>query len=211
MKRTKNEITFRWTKDKVQLWKLLDGENNFRLNYDIVDSDIVMDLGGYKGDWTKRIFEKYNCNVLIFEPVEDFYEEIKNKFSEEEKVKAFKFGLGPKNSSENIFLSGDSSSMISKTGAKTTIEIKSAKEFLEKEDIKKVKLVKINIEGAEYELLEHLIDNDLCETFENIQVQFHKFIPDHEERRLEISKKLSSTHEITYNFDMVWENWRLKK
>ena len=111
MKRIKNEITFRWTKDKVQLWKLLDGENNFRLNYDIVDSDIVMDLGGYKGDWTKSIFEKYNCNVLIFEPVEDFYEEIKNKFSEEEKVKAFKFGLGSKNSSENIFLSGDSSSM----------------------------------------------------------------------------------------------------
>lgn len=211
MKRTKNEITFRWTKDKVQLWKLLDGENNFRLNYDIVDSDIVIDLGGYKGDWTKRIFEKYNCNVLVFEPVKDFYEEIKNKFSKEEKVKVFKFGLGSKNSSENIFLSGDSSSMISKTGAKTTVEIKSAKEFLEKEDIKKVKLVKINIEGAEYELLEHLIANDLCETFENIQVQFHKFIPDYEERRLDISKKLSSTHEITYNFDMVWENWKLKK
>lgn len=211
MKRTKNEITFRWTKDKVQLWKLLDGENNFRLNYDIVDSDIVIDLGGYKGDWTKRIFKKYNCNVLVFEPVKDFYEEIKNKFSKEEKVKVFKFGLGSKNSSENIFLSGDSSSMISKTGAKTTVEIKSAKEFLEKEDIKKVKLVKINIEGAEYELLEHLIANDLCETFENIQVQFHKFIPDYEERRLDISKKLSSTHEITYNFDMVWENWKLKK
>lgn len=211
MKRIKNEITFRWEKDKVQLWKLLDGENNFRLNYDIKESDLVVDLGGYKGEWSRRVFEKYNCDIFVFEPVEDFYEEIKNKFSEEKKVKVFKFGLGPKDSSENIFLSGDSSSMVSKTGAKSTIDIKSAKEFLEKESIKKVKLIKINIEGAEYELLEHMVDNNLCEIFENIQVQFHKFIPDHEQRRLEISKKLNLTHEITYNFDMVWENWKLKK
>ena len=38
--------------------------------------------------------------------------------------------------------------------------------------------MKINIEGGEYELLERLIAADLIRKIDDIQVQFHNFVPD---------------------------------
>ena len=211
MKRQKNEIKFIWEGDKVLLWNSLKGEINFRLNYQIKENDTVFDLGGYRGEWANNIYTKYRCNVFIFEPVEDFYNGIKTRFSNNKKIKAFNFGLGANTREEKIYISKDSSSTLNKTGSATSIRIKECKDFLEKERIEKIKLVKINIEGGEYEFLDHSIEKNLHTKFENIQVQFHKFVEGYEERREKISNELSKTHEITYNFDFVWENWRLKK
>ena len=36
-----------------------------------------------------------------------------------------------------------------------------------------VDLIKINIEGGEYELLEAILDNNLAKAFDNLQIQFH--------------------------------------
>jgi hypothetical protein len=43
---------------------------------------------------------------------------------------------------------------------------------------------------------------------ENIQVQFHDFVPDAEGRMQRIQEKLAQTHELTYQYLFVWENWR---
>ena len=47
--------------------------------------------------------------------------------------------------------------------------------------------------------------------FKNIQVQFHDFIIQNaEERMINIQRKLELTHELTYQYVFVWENWKLK-
>ena len=71
--------------------------------------------------------------------------------------------------------------------------------------------MKINIEGAEYDLVEHLIDTKLVEIIRNIQVQFHDFVPNAESRMRKIQEKLRITHSISYQYRFVWENWALKK
>ena len=76
---------------------------------------------------------------------------------------------------------------------------------------KKIDLMKINIEGSEYELLEHLIESGCIKKITDIQVQFHNFVPNAPEKRSELHKKLSRTHYMTYNYPWIWENWRLKK
>ena len=45
----------------------------------------------------------------------------------------------------------------------------------------------------------------------NIQVQFHDFVLDAESRMKSIQADLRKTHELTYQYDFVWENWKLKK
>ena len=71
-------------------------------------------------------------------------------------------------------------------------------------------MIKVNIEGGEYDLLEFLIDSNYIEIIDNIQVQFHDFIPDAEERMKNIHKKLEKTHFLTWQYPFVWENWQLK-
>ena len=60
---TKDE--YRWIDDK--------GDSELRLNYNLNEDSVVVDLGGFKGDWSALISEKYSCNIHIFEPVREFY------------------------------------------------------------------------------------------------------------------------------------------
>lgn len=194
--------------NRVQPWFAVNGDHTLRLNYDLNSDSVVFDVGGYKGEFATDILCKYDANIYVFEPIKDFFEIIKNKFIQNKKVNVFNFGLAGKNADLQISLSDNSSSVYLKGEKTETIKLKSIVEFLNTHNIKKVDLIKINIEGGEYELLESLISNNLINVFKNIQVQFHDFlIQNAKERMNEIQKNLSKTHKLTYQYEFVWENW----
>lgn len=192
-------------------WNQENGDETHRLNYDLNEKSIVFDIGGYKGEWSEKIFNKYKCSIYIFEPVLEFYNIIKSKFHDNNKIKIFNFGLGPNAESIFIDLAGDGSGYMSENSSlKEQIEIKSLINFLSDSYISKIDLVKINIEAAEFDLLDDIIKHKKANIFDNIQVQFHTFIPDCVERREKIRKELSITHGLTYDFTFIWENWKIK-
>ena len=79
-----------------------------------------------------------------------------------------------------------------------------------KNNIKKIDLLKLNIEGSEYDVLEKLLNDGKIDIIENIQVQFHTFIDNCVDRRNNIREKLKNTHIETYCYEFVWENWKKK-
>ena len=79
--------------------------------------------------------------------------------------------------------------------------------FFREHQIQHVDLMKINIEGGEYDVLERMIETGLVQDVRNIQVQFHDFVPQAKSRMNEIQDKLKSTHFLTYQYEFVWENW----
>lgn len=191
-------------------WLADSGDSTHRLNYELNENSVVFDMGGYKGDWTKKIFEKYKSNIFVFEPVDEFYNIICKNIKGNEKIQPFKYGLGSKDEEMEISLTLDSSSTFNKEGSLEKINIKTFKDFIESNNISNIDLIKINIEGGEYDLLEHIISENLQTKIKNIQVQFHRFIPECTERRNKIREELSKTHELTYDYDFIWENWKLK-
>lgn len=192
-------------------WFADKGDTTLRLNYDLNENSIVFDLGGYKGEFATEIYCKYSSSIFVFEPIFDFYSIIKNKFSNTNKVKPFHYGLGGKNEELKISLIDNSSSVYIESDTFETVQVKSIVDFINENNITKVDLIKINIEGGEYEVLETLIDNNLISVFTNIQVQFHDFIIENAKERMNaIQEKLSITHELTYQYEFVWENWKLK-
>jgi FkbM family methyltransferase len=194
--------------DEHNRWNTENGDKTHRLNYDLNKESIVFDLGGYKGEWSEIISDKFNCYIHIFEPVKEFYDIIFEKFKNNSKVKVYHFGLGDLNGSSIISLNGDSSSYILEgKGNVESIEIISINKFMRENNITNINLMKVNIESAEYSLLESLIKENNLDKFENIQVQFHTFIPDCVERRDNIRNHLSKTHKLTYDFTFIWENW----
>ena len=54
-----------------------------------------------------------------------------------------------------------------------------------------------------------MIETGFVNQIDNIQVQFHDFIPNAEERMQKIQKHLEKTHRLTYQYLFVWENWNL--
>src|SRR5207302_690624 len=85
-----------------------------------------------------------------------------------------------------------------------------AADFFHEHQIERIDLMKVNTEGGEYELLEHLLNASLITKIGNLQVQFHHCVPDALERMQAIQHQLERTHRLTYQYPFVWENWRIK-
>lgn len=200
---------------EIERWFSDSGDVYRRLNYPEMDNNsLVMDLGGYIGNFTEAIYSRYNCKVMVFEPVNRYYNICNYKFENNDKIEVYKYGLSGVDQKCTISVTGDISSTfvnIESDCEKEIITIKSIGDFFEENSIEKVDLIKINIEGGEYDLLDYLISNpEILKKIKNIQVQYHIFIDDHEKRRSLINYELEKTHERTWNYEWVWENWKIK-
>ena len=108
-----------------------------------------------------------------------------------------------------INLDEDGSS-VHKAGSKSqTIQLRSVVDFINLNKIEQIELLKINIEGGEYEVLPALIESGLIDRIKNLQIQFHDFIPNAVQKRDAIRNDLSKTHKLTYDYYFVWENWEI--
>jgi FkbM family methyltransferase len=194
---------------RVAPWFLIDGDNNLRVNYSLTSDSVVYDVGGYRGDWAREIYKRYNCYIDVFEPVQAFVVLLNNEFGGNDKITIHPFGLSGKNEKNKINLDEASSSTFKSGDNLETIKLKAASEFIGKKHTH-IDLIKINIEGGEYALLDNLIKSGLIKNISNIQVQFHIFVPGAAKKRRRLQGLLSKTHELTYSYPWIWENWRLK-
>ncbi len=196
-----------WFRDK--------GDQTLRLDYQLDSNSVVVDLGGYEGQWAADIFCKYGSTVWIFEPYQLYFENIVKKFSHNPKVKVFNYGLSKSNEELTLYIKDNSSSVFSKSPDEeksntANIKLIKASDFLNQNNVSKIDLLKINIEGGEYDLLEHLIETNFVRHIDNIQVQFHDFVENADARMKKIQGHLKETHYTTYQYEFVWENWKLK-
>lgn len=195
----------------VKSWVDANGDKTLRLDYNLNENSIVFDMGGYHGDWTAEIFCKYGCFMHVFEPVQSFTQIIKKKFIKNKKIFVHQYGLSSGNALINLFLGEDASSVFATEGSNLEqIKLVDAIDYFGENNISKIDLMKINIEGGEYDLLERLIESGFIANISNIQVQFHDFVPNAKERTGKIQKKLQETHSLTYQYEFVWENWELQ-
>lgn len=98
-------------KKTVALWFADNGDETLRLNYELDGNSLVLDLGGYKGQWTSDIYGMYCCWIHIFEPVEEFARKIEKRFSKNPKISVHQFGLADKNQVAKIGLDQTGSSV----------------------------------------------------------------------------------------------------
>lgn len=196
--------------ETLNSWFASEGDKTLRLDYDLHQGSVVFDVGGYLGTWATSIFCRYDSNIFIFEPVQDFHNIICNLFKHNKKIQAFNIGLSNKTFATNIGLLSDGSSAYKEAPVTELVMMKNIDEFIKEHSIERIDLMKINIEGGEYDLLKGLLDSGNINIINNIQVQFHNFHPNAVALRNELRERLKKTHEQTYCFEFVWENWRKK-
>lgn len=196
----------------IRRWFTDHGDTTLRLNYVLSRDSIVFDVGGYQGAWAEEIFAKFSCRIFVFEPVSEFVAAIRTTFADNTSINVCAYGLSNRNGELTIGLSGDGSSFhaLGSNGVARATVRKFDLALLAELGVKQIDLMKINIEGDEYDLLDLMIENKTITVVRNLQIQFHNFVPDAIERRDSIRRKLRLTHFETWCYEFVWENWTLK-
>jgi FkbM family methyltransferase len=190
-------------------WWQADGDGTMRLDYDLSADAIVLDVGGYEGQWASDIFGRFACRVEIFEPVPAYAERIAARFERNPSVTVHAFGISAQDERAHASLAGDSTSHVRHPSESAiAIELRSAATVFAELELERVDLMKLNIEGAEYDLLNHLIDTGLISRIVDLQVQFHDLGPGSREAMEVLRGRLAETHEPVFAFDFVWESWR---
>lgn len=193
----------RWFKDF--------GYDTFNLNYTLNSESLVLDVGGYHGDYAEAVFRKFGCRVILFEPIPAFYEDCVKRFADNPSIACLNYGLSSLSGSFPISVSDNASSFKKlPTGDNADIaEVRSFKEVVLELGIDRIDLMKINIEGGEFDLLPAMIDSGLIKRVRFLQVQFHNFVAGAKEGRSRIRESLFKTHREMWNYEFVWESWEL--
>lgn len=196
-------------------WFSDNGDYTHNINYELNDDSVVIDLGGYYGLWIDEILKKNNPhipNIILVEPVPEFYNHLIKKYENSKKIKVMNVGVSTdKNeTTKSLYVSNDGSSTNFNTNVNSVIQIKTIPidKILSDNNINQVDLLQINIEGDEYALMEYLIESKIINKFKNIQIQFHLGIENDIERRDNIQKNLiSNGFKNKFDYPFVWESW----
>ena len=195
----------------VAKFKKDNKKDDLMLDYGLDENSLVFDVGGYKGQGASDLFSMYLPTIYIFEPRAEYAQAIEKRFKKNNKIKVFNFGLSNKKSEDYIYFNDDGSTLFLKNKQKEKVKLESISDFIKNNNIKKIDLLKLNIEGGEYEVLDDLINSGLLNIITNLQVQFHNFFPNAKKKMLGIHKELLKTHHLVYQYEFVMESWQLNK
>ncbi|WP_411275608.1 FkbM family methyltransferase [Daejeonella sp.] len=141
-----------------------------------VEEPAIMDIGGNTGLFTLRMKQLYpDATIYSFEPFASNYQQLSKtiEVSKLNKVTAFPFGIGGTTRTERLYIHknnvGGHSIMRSETNsdAYTEIELVSISEMFQRLNLTKCHLLKMDCEGAEYEIIKKL-DHELASKIEKI-------------------------------------------
>lgn len=219
---------FRWRKELKKDPRLKDGASFIRrtrynteivrfaeksqaclFEHDLDANSLVLDVGAFNGEYADKIFHKYHCEIHCFEPMRGYYNELARRFEEEPRVHLHQVGLSNRTYQTSMGVGGLGSSEFGFFLKKEQVQMQDVAEVFAKLD-RNVDLLKINIEGGEYPLLQRMIEKDLLRRCKKVMVQFHD-IPVSEKSakalRLELIEGIEKTHDPTFSYPFVWEAW----
>lgn len=194
-------------------WRQDRGDAVKRFVYPLSSDSVVIDLGGFDGQWASDVFSRYLSNIYVFEAIPEYAGDIALRFSGNSKIKVYPFAVGCESRVDFMRLAGVGSSMFPAANDEKNVrvEVVDAKGIFDLCGIAGCDLLKVNIEGGEYEVLPRLIDVGLISKIKNLQVQFHDIGEGSLSKIKSIQSDLSKTHVRTWSYELVWENWELKK
>lgn len=210
--RTPYEIEMIAREKRERSWYAAGGDETLRLDYDLSPRSLVYDVGGYEGNFAADIVCKFGCRVEVFEPIPDFYALVQARFVRNPQVHAHQFGLS--GSDEDVLMTlerGASSAVIVADVAPTEpVSLRDVATVMDELSAEHVDLMKINIEGGEFDLLDRLIASGASRRVTHLQIQFHLHVPQAKERMERITAGLEQTHELRWRYPWVWESWTLR-
>jgi FkbM family methyltransferase len=177
---------------------------------DVDEHSVVLDVGAHDGQWSEEISRRHGSTIYAFEPDPTSFSRLVARLVDHANVVPLQYGLGGVDMTATMALDGPGSSIYARDGRFGTaqVQIRDVTTVLDELGIEQVDLLKINIEGGEYDLLDRLIEAAWMPRIRQVSVQFHEWHPNAYSRRRSIRRAFRRHHEEVWNYPWVWEYWR---
>jgi FkbM family methyltransferase len=218
---TKYESCLKWGRNEA-FWNV-QGIRHTAFKNLINASSLIIEVGGNTGQDTSEFIKLYNSSIISFEPLLTMVKDLIVKFESNPKVEIRPYGLGnrARNLSVEPFDSANTGTSIfrklSSANSSTLQQIQILEVIGVIENIRKkrtkngiIDMISINCEGCEFEILPALIVNNLTQYFRIIQFGSHmNLLINSSCIYCQIEQSLERTHQIIYQYTMLWEAWIL--
>lgn len=175
------------------------------MSHPLNEDSVVLDFGSYTGSWSHKIYDKYKCNVYSYEPIKEFYDQHVKSIGNK-KIKVFNYAVDAYDGEIDMFLQKDGTSAHINNNSEKKIKVKTRNVVDIFSEFETIDLVKINIEGAEYDVLDVLYDSGQVVKAKRFMIQFHD-IEGYENRLEAVSNKFSETHQKLWGYGTIWQLW----
>ena len=184
------------------------GDNRFRFHQNCKRTGIIIDVGAFEGEFTKFHMETAE-QIICFETHSDAVAKLNETFGVEKKVVVCPFGISRKDTRGYSVGSGPGAKLVFDDAA--DIIIRNVRDVFKELGVVKIDLIKINIEGGEFELIEALHEFGMLDKIEEIHVQTHDFADEFLDKTLHMHRLLSEKFELIASYPLVWDFWLRKK
>lgn len=188
---------YKWTKDATPL----------DVEYPNAVGGVVLDFGGYSGGFAVRCERELGAKVHCYEPVPQFQTAILKSLPENSRIELRSHGVAAETRQAAFHLRGEATGECNSSPDAVIVELQSIEDILLRDAPNGVSLMAMNIEGAEYEVLEKLIDTGSIANIAHLRVQFHLSVPQARDRYAAIAHRLSQSHSLVWRFPFIWESW----
>lgn len=185
-----------------------DGHNEvlFR-DLELTSNSVVLEFGGYIGEFSEEILRRFDCQLHVFEPVQLFADSLEKRFEGNGKVSIYDYAVGLKQRDFFLVLDGEATSEF-RGSMGLPCSIRSVDQTIIPR-LPCIDLVAINIEGGEYELIPALHQAGTLNRVGQILIQFHRVGPNFDEKVAQIRAIIRETHTLEWRYDYVWEFWKI--
>ena len=146
-------------------------------NFEIKSNDVIIDVGAHIGLFT--IYASQFCTngkIYSFEPIVDNYELLLEniKLNNLDNVKSFNQAISNSNEPIKLFLNDDESghSMFSQSSKSIIVDSISLQKFFDENQIKHCNFLKLDCEGAEYEIIKNL-PFEYFQKIDKLVIEYH--------------------------------------
>lgn len=174
-------------------------------NINIDDNSVVIDGGAYDGEFISKILERFGCKIIAYEPNKFFFDNLNLRFEKNNRIIIHNEAIWSSNSILDMSNDDLNSSIYAKSRSNKVNGI-DVVDIINK--YQKIDLIKLNVEGAEYEILNRLIKKEQINNIKNFLIQFHKIDKDSQRARENIREIfINKGYKEIFNYTFVWELW----
>lgn len=188
----------------ARAWILLRADDRVRARYRVTPGELVVDVGAYEGEFAADMRAACDAEVLAVEPIPELARALQDRFADDPRVTVLPFALGGADGYIRISLAADGSSAWGDSSDAVEVPLRDVSSVIASRDLS---LFKINAEGAEFDVLDRLLETGQIRQIRCLQIQFHRFVPCADSRRRSIRRRLKATHRCSWSVPWVWEQW----
>ena len=146
-------------------------------NFKINTNDIIIDIGAHIGLFSLLVSQFCKTGkIFSFEPIRENFDLLVSNLALNhiENIFPFNVGVSKKSGKLNLFLNNDQSahSIFPKGSESITVEATSLQKIFDEKQISSCKLLKLDCEGAEYDIIDSL-PVEYLDKIQNMAIEYH--------------------------------------